>query len=179
MKKKISFVLASFFGIGYLPVSGTAGSLAAMPVAMAAVKLGELVAVLFSKTIALPPVAAAWFGGLVAILALAAAIYFVGVWATREVLKYTEHDPSLVVIDEVVGLLIACLPIPIFFGIWWWSVPPYWVGAFLLFRLFDIWKPWPVRYFDRKVLNASGVMLDDVMAGIMAAATLSIIIAIA
>ncbi|MBR1544813.1 MAG: phosphatidylglycerophosphatase A, partial [Alphaproteobacteria bacterium] len=87
-------------------------------------------------------------------------------------LKYTEHDPSLVVIDEVCGQAICCIPTAIilehaktdvsgmcvFYGI-----------AFLLFRLFDITKPLLIGFVDRKMENAVGVMLDDVLAGVCGA----------
>ncbi len=65
----------------------------------------------------------------------------------------------MVVIDEWVGQWIACwfLPRNFLFGL----------GAFLFFRLFDIWKPWPVRKFDQRS-GGWGVMLDDVVAGVMA-----------
>ncbi|MFO8058623.1 MAG: phosphatidylglycerophosphatase A [bacterium] len=69
-------------------------------------------------------------------------------------------DPSEVVIDEAVGFLAAMFLLPPTAG--------YVVAAFLLFRLFDIIKPWPARYFDRKIKNGFGIVMDDVMAGVYA-----------
>jgi phosphatidylglycerophosphatase A len=75
----------------------------------------------------------------------------------------------------VVGLLITCLPLlPGFHqvhpGHYWWAL----LGAFLLFRLFDIWKPWPIAWFDRRVGGGFGIMLDDVLAAVYAALVLEL-----
>lgn len=147
MRKKLSFVVASSFGVGYCPfASGTAGSLATLPLAFAM----------------------AYFYGVWGILAAAVVAFFAGVAASREVLKYTKHDPSLIVIDEVVGQLLAFALVAdkLVANTQAWAV---YVIGFVLFRLFDIWKPQPARWADQKVLNAWGVMLDDVFAGIYAA----------
>ncbi len=147
MRKKLSFVVASSFGVGYCPfASGTAGSLATLPLAFAM----------------------AYFYGVWGILVAAVVAFFAGVAASREVLKYTKHDPSLIVIDEVVGQLLAFALVAdkLVANTQAWAV---YVIGFALFRLFDIWKPQPARWADQKVLNAWGVMLDDVFAGIYAA----------
>ena len=92
--------------------------------------------------------------------------------ATDVVIKETKiTDPSKVVIDETVGQLlsfsiVAYLDIDALVGAQ--SLFFYLIG-FVLFRFFDIFKMGPVKYFDSKVLNAYGVMLDDVCAGILAA----------
>jgi phosphatidylglycerophosphatase A len=72
------------------------------------------------------------------------------------------HDPSRVTIDEVAGCWIACLAVPVSWGV------PGLAAAFLLFRVFDIVKPWPVSRFDR-IDSGLGILLDDVAAGLMAA----------
>ena len=147
MRKKLSFVVASSFGVGYCPfASGTAGSLATLPLAFAV----------------------AYFYGVWGILAAAVIAFFAGVATSREVLKYTKHDPSLIVIDEVVGQLLAFALVAdkLVANTQAWAV---YVIGFALFRLFDIWKPQPARWADQKVLNAWGVMLDDVFAGIYVA----------
>ena len=82
-----------------------------------------------------------------------------------------DHDPSEIVIDEVVGQWIALLPLSI--ASWRMGMDitvmwPGWIAAFALFRLFDIWKPWIIGFADRRG-DALGVMLDDVFAGIFAA----------
>ncbi len=148
----MSRLIATFFYIGYLrPGPGTWGSAAAVPV-------GYLIHV------------AAGFPGLVVATVLAFAL---GWWATaRETAGSTNQDPSEIVIDEVVGMWIALWPLS--FGMWHmgqdpWLFPyPGWVGGFIMFRLFDIWKPGPVGWADRKK-GPMGVMLDDVIAGILAA----------
>lgn len=70
------------------------------------------------------------------------------------------HDHGAIVWDEFVGYWITMFMIP---ATWYWAL-----AGFVLFRLFDIWKPWPVRYFDKHVHGGLGIMLDDVVAGLMA-----------
>jgi phosphatidylglycerophosphatase A len=70
------------------------------------------------------------------------------------------HDHGALVWDEFVGLWITLAFMPLH---WFWIAL-----GFLLFRLFDIWKPWPIRWFDRNVKGGLGVMLDDVIAGLAA-----------
>ena len=111
-------------------------------------------------------------------LAFFAFVYVFGTLATKEVLKYTEHDPSIIVIDEVAGQLIPLLFLSYFEidmlkpEVWWlrFALP-----AFVLFRIFDILKPFPASYFDKKIANAHGVMLDDIIAGIYATIVLVLI----
>jgi phosphatidylglycerophosphatase A len=82
-----------------------------------------------------------------------------------------DHDPSEIVIDELVGQWIALMPLS--FAAWNSDIPihvmwPGWIAAFALFRLFDIWKPWIIGWADKRG-DALGVMLDDVIAGVFAA----------
>ncbi len=92
----------------------------------------------------------------------------VGVWICDVAAKKLgEHDFGGIVWDEIVGLLITL-----------WVVPVTWqnIGlGFVLFRFFDIVKPWPIRWVDRKVQGGLGIMLDDVLAGIFAALLLAMI----
>lgn len=69
------------------------------------------------------------------------------------------HDHSGIVWDEIAGYLITMIAIPVNL----WTV----VLGFLLFRLFDIWKPWPIAYLDRELKGGLGIMLDDILAGII------------
>ncbi len=94
-------------------------------------------------------------------LAAAFPLFLCGWWAAGVCEKvYTRKDPQVVVIDEVVGLLLASAYLP---PEW-----PYQFGAFAAFRLFDILKPWPARTIDRRCPGGLGVMLDDVVAGLYA-----------
>ena len=108
--------------------------------------------------------------------------FFGGWWATAKATEgKDDHDPSEIVIDEVAGMFVACLvPFAVFAPEVPFDAPLYvqdsaleWVAiaalilSFALFRLFDIWKPWPVSWADRKS-TAFGVMLDDVLAGFLA-----------
>lgn len=106
-------------------------------------------------------------------LALGLLVWAVGWLAVREVLagKPTE-DPGWIVVDEAAGMLLALAGLPAGAG---------WVGvglAFLLFRAFDIVKPWPVSWADG-LHGATGVMLDDILAGAIAAILLLILGAVA
>lgn len=144
--------IATVFGVGLLPwAPGTWGSAAAIP----------FIWVLHG------------LGGFPLVLAACVVIFFAGWWATAEMTRgAADHDPSEVVIDEVAGMAVALLPLS--FGLWHaglgaWVFPwPGWVAGFVLFRLFDIWKPGPVGWADARP-DALGVMLDDVIAGVLAA----------
>ena len=138
-------LLATWFGSGLMrKAPGTWGSLAAIP-------FGIFIYLFFGPI------------GLVIATFL---VSIIGYWSADQFEKETGiHDSKMVVIDEVVGQWIALLPVFYLFG---YSV----VGiliAFSLFRAFDIIKPWPVSYFDRKVEGAAGVMGDDLVAGLIAA----------
>jgi phosphatidylglycerophosphatase A len=143
-------VVASWFGAGLLPVApGTWGSLAALPCAWAICSL--------------------WGA---AGLAVAAAIVFAaGWWAAATVAKKSGvKDPGAIVVDEVAAQLLVLLAAP--------SRPLAWALALLLFRIFDIWKPWPVRWADRHIAGGLGIMLDDILAAVYAALVLSALVAI-
>ncbi len=148
----MSRMITTFFGAGLAPVApGTFGSLAALPTGYGLHVLGGPVLLSLGVVLA----------------------FFVGLWATKvETAGKDDHDPSEIVIDEVAGQWIALMPLSI--GLSMAGAAPHvfpwpgWVGAFVMFRLFDIWKPWPVSWADRKETPV-GVMLDDVLAGVMAA----------
>lgn len=95
-------------------------------------------------------------------IVLLAGIFFVGsLAATRAEALLGEKDPPQVVVDELLGLWLALLPFT--------AVSPLMLlAAFALFRLFDIWKPWPVRASENWMRGGFGVMLDDAVAGVMA-----------
>jgi len=93
--------------------------------------------------------------------------FVLGVWVSDRVAKHMEvKDPGGIVWDEFVGMWITLLWLPSEI----WLLP-----AFLLFRLFDIWKPWPVRVADEKLAGGLGIMLDDVFAGLYALAAVQIL----
>ena len=133
-------LIATVGGIGLLPLMpGTWGSLAALPCAWAISALA---------------------GG--AALAAAAILAFaLGCWATAAVAQASgSEDPGFIVIDEVAAQWLVLV-----------AAPPDWrayLAAFLLFRVFDIVKPWPVRAIERRVAGGLGIMLDDVAAALYA-----------
>lgn len=82
------------------------------------------------------------------------------------------HDYPGFVFDEIVGFLITCVALVPGVGGPAWHPALQLLAAFVLFRLFDIWKPWPIRLLDRHVHGGFGIMVDDALAGVTAAATL-------
>ena len=93
--------------------------------------------------------------------------FVLGIWVSDRVAKHMEvKDPGGIVWDEFVGMWITLLWLPSLI----WLLP-----AFLLFRLFDIWKPWPVRVADEKLAGGLGIMLDDVFAGFYALVAVQIL----
>ena len=80
--------------------------------------------------------------------------------------EFNGEDPQEIVIDEVVGQMLTLLAIPIYETLYPLPSLYYFVPAFLLFRLFDIWKPYPVNYVDDNIKGPLGIMLDDIFASI-------------
>jgi phosphatidylglycerophosphatase A len=133
-------LIATGLGVGLLPaMPGTWASLAALPVGW---------------------IVRSWFG--VAGLAAAGAILFVAGWWASARATAGDHaadpgaDPGAIVIDEIAAQLVALLLCPLD---WRW-----YAAGFVLFRLFDIAKPWPIGWLDRSVKGGFGIMLDDVAA---------------
>ena len=89
--------------------------------------------------------------------------------------NFESEDPQEIVIDEVVGQMLPLFAIPIYETLYPLPKIYYCVAAFLAFRLFDIWKPYPISYVDNKVKGASGIMLDDIFASIYSIIVLTII----
>jgi phosphatidylglycerophosphatase A len=88
-----------------------------------------------------------------------------GIWfCGRAAAILKVHDHPGIVLDEVAGLMITMLAVPT--GYLWL------LAGFVLFRVFDILKPWPISWLDRSVSGGLGIMLDDVLAGLMALAVL-------
>lgn len=132
--------LALGFGSGLSPIApGTFGTLAAVPI------------YLLLQLLPLPTY-----------LVVTALLFVFGVFICDiSARKLGVHDHPGIVWDEVVGYLVTMIAAPV--G-WYWVL----VG-FVLFRLFDILKPWPIRFIDRHVEGGLGIMLDDLLAGVMAA----------
>lgn len=132
-------LLAFGFGSGLSPIApGTAGSLAALPLALPLVVM---------------PLPAA--------LAVVTAAFVFGIWLCGRVgRRLGVHDHSGIVFDEFVGLWLVLVLVP---PHWAW-----WLAGFVLFRLFDALKPWPIGWLDRRIEGGLGVMLDDALAGVLA-----------
>lgn len=143
---RIAWTLATWFGSGLSPIApGTAGSLGAIPLYVMVIR-----------------------GGRPAVAVAALVTTAVGVWASTRVARRLERkDPQVVVIDEVAGMLVTMLPFDSF------SLRGLLVG-FVLFRLFDAIKPWPIRKLER-LPEGWGIVLDDIAAGAVSAALLLVL----
>ena len=148
-------VVASVFGIGYFNIApGTVMSAVAIPLAI---------------------LIALYAGGGMGLLASSIIVLVIGILACADHVRATgRDDPSECVIDELAGQWFACSFCLLSFG---GLVPapqqislPAFGLAFALFRLFDIWKPWPVGWADQNLKGGLGVMTDDMIAGGMAGA---------
>ena len=89
---------------------------------------------------------------------------------------FKSDDPQEIVIDEVVGQVLPLLAIPIYETLYPLPVIYYYVSAFILFRLFDIWKPYPINYVDNNIKGSLGIMLDDIFAAIYSIVVLSLVL---
>jgi len=93
-------------------------------------------------------------------------IFTYSIWAINISFdSFEDNDPQEIVIDEVVGQMIPLLVIPVYETLYMVPKEFYCIASFLLFRLFDIWKPFPISYVDDNTKGAIGIMLDDVIAG--------------
>jgi len=135
----LAVVIGTGFGTGFSPIaSGTVGSL-----------LGVALYV---------PLAAA---GLPTVAIAVTVLFPIGVWAAGVCgRRYGAHDHGRIVVDEVVGQFIALASFP--------ALPGWLLAGFLLFRFFDIWKPYPAGLIDEQWRTPFGVMADDVVAGVYA-----------
>ena len=89
--------------------------------------------------------------------------------------SFDSNDPQEIVIDEVVGQMLPLFAIPIYETLYPLPKIYYCVAAFLTFRLFDIWKPYPISYVDKNVKGSLGIMLDDIFASVYSIIILTII----
>ncbi len=131
--------IVTFFGAGLSPIApGTMGTLATIPIAALLIWLGPL-----------------WHMALTLLLTPFA------IWACEMYERNKNgHDHPEVVIDEVVGFLITMVWMPLT----WQSL----LVGFVLFRFFDILKPWPIGWLDKNIPGGAGVVIDDVAAGLVA-----------
>jgi phosphatidylglycerophosphatase A len=147
LARRFALVLATGFGAGYVPwAPGTAGTLVAVPLYLALARLAPWLQLLT-------------IGAFVAI----------AIWAADHAGRYFGNsDDGHIVSDEIAGYLVTLALVPV-------STRAAIVG-FVLFRLFDIVKPWPASYFDREVKNGFGNVLDDVVAGLYGRICLAVVL---
>ena len=136
---KLVLAASSCLFLGFIPwAPGTFGSLAGIVLYLFASRFGLFVNALIIMLAAIPAVLAAHRSGML----------------------YGQTDASHIVIDEAMGMAVSLFSIR--------PDPAVMTAAFLLFRLFDIWKPFPIRYAEKKVPGGLGVVADDILAGIYA-----------
>ena len=147
MKNTLIKFYCTWFGAGLSPKApGTMGSIAALPFAWGI----------------------AYYGGSLALLAAGLVVFAIGVPLSTILAKELQtDDPQCIVVDEVAGQWLALAAAPLT-----WQT--YLLG-FILFRLFDIWKPGPIGWIDRQMHSPLGTYLDDLVAGVFAALTLSLL----
>lgn len=144
--RRFVIISATWFGAGFSPfASGTVGTLGAIPFYLV---LALLPLPLYILTIAAFVLLSCWVSG-------------------RAEVVFGEQDSGKIVIDEVAGFLVTMTAVPFS----WWAL----AAGFLLFRFFDIAKIPPARYFDRRMKNGFGVVLDDVVAGIYSCISLHVL----
>lgn len=158
---RLAYFIGTGAGAGLIPIApGTFGSIEGV-----AVFLGLHAAASSLSANGVAGVAACWL----LFIGVNVVIFCVGVWASSRVAQLLGvTDPGRVVIDEVSGQLISLTPL--LFAPTWLSV----LLGFILFRGFDIWKPYPIRKFEQ-LPRGWGIMTDDVGAGILAAVVLLIL----
>lgn len=141
-------LISTWFGAGLMPIGpGTWGSAAALPFGFVLM----------------------WLGGPWALGAAILGVTIIGWWAAGEFVKaLNAQDPPEIVVDEVISQWLVLIITPMT----WWG----YLLAFLVFRVFDTAKPWPIGWIDRNVDGAAGVMLDDFAAGAYAFATMAALI---
>jgi len=137
--KHFILVLATGFGVGYSPIApGTLGTLVAIPIYYF---LSEIPSPLFEITLV--------------------GFFFLSVWISENAERFFgKKDDQRIVIDEIVGFLVTMLWVP--------KTILFIIIGFLLFRFFDILKPFPIRHLEKKLKGGYGIVLDDVLAGIYA-----------
>jgi phosphatidylglycerophosphatase A len=140
--RSLALLIATAGGIGYAPIApGTWGSLLVVP-------CFPLLGALDARSVA-------------AHAAVVGAVVLVGIWAAgRANVAFGAHDHACIVIDEVGGMLIASLCVPCTWATAWL--------VFVLFRVFDVWKPFPANRIDRRCSGGIGVVADDAVAGVYA-----------
>jgi len=149
IRNAVARAIATWFGCGYSPIApGTAGSLAAIAIAIAL---------------------HLWLGwGRVAFVMMAALLLIPGIWAADVVAKLEgREDPGLVVVDEVIGQWITLAGAS---TLNWKS----WLAALAFFRILDVWKPTPARQLER-LPGGLGIVADDVMAGLYGALAIFVV----
>ena len=144
MKSKLILLLSTWFYSGKIKYApGTMGTLAAIPL-----------------YILIKDLSSVWY------LLVSLMLFCLGVWTADHTERIIDQkDPGLVVIDEVVGFLITMMGA----GFTYLNL----ILGFILFRIFDIIKPWPISYIDKKFTGGFGIMFDDIVAGLFACLALN------
>jgi phosphatidylglycerophosphatase A len=134
-----AMLIATVCGVGFSPrMPGTLGALVALPFAWLIMRSGGRLSLLVAATV----------------------VFAVGWWAAAIACRALGKDPRVIVVDEVAGQWLTLVAAPL--------DPWFYAAGFVLFRLFDIWKPWPVSWADQRILGGFGTMIDDTLAAVYA-----------
>jgi phosphatidylglycerophosphatase A len=159
------------WGVGYLPIApGTFGSMVAVAIYLG---IERLLPTIESSVFHVAHNAASTIAWEQSAIAVALAVFvLIGIWASgRAIHLLGNSDPPQAVVDELIGQFITFLFVP--FGLSW----PLVLAGFLLFRIFDIWKPFPIN--DLQILPGGiGVCADDIIAGVYAGICLAVVYAV-
>lgn len=145
LKEKIAEFLATGFYVGKIPVAPGT--------------IGTLVAI--------PIMFIYWNKGILPQIFITLSIFFIGLWASTVVVGEKKEDPDYVVIDEIAGYMVSMIGVPF--------NPLYLAIAFVLFRLYDIFKPPPIKKFE-ELSSGLGIMADDIVAGLYVLVIMQILI---
>ena len=156
MFKKFDLLFITFFNIGRIKFAS--GTLASLATCVLFFLFADLITIKYLFFITL----IAFFYSLIAINN-----------CHRE---FKSEDPHEIVIDEVVGQMLVLIAIPVYETLYPTNIYFYCIASFFLFRLFDIWKPYPINYIDTNVKGSLGIMLDDIFASFYSIVILSLIL---
>ena len=155
--KKFALSIVSIFGLGFFPKgSGTLGSFVALPFVFAVISAGGVKYLLISSIVI----------GVIA-------FYFTHVVVSDCAVE--DEDPSFIIIDEVLGQFVTFILPAVVFPIYSTGLM-FFILGFILFRLFDIIKPWHVGLIDKNVKGSAGINCDDIVAGVYASIILTALV---
>lgn len=153
IKEKIIISISTCFKLGFFPFApGTVGSLFALLFIPIIITFNNITSIIFFSVIT-----------------------SLGIWAAHNYAYNTKEDPSEVIIDEFIGMLLTIYIVKLFFEVSLFVT----IISLIVFRIFDILKPWPINFCDKNIKGGLGIMVDDLIAAFFAGISVSIILKLA